>query len=131
MLDVRLAAIHFDPWINQQPLHSTPLRNTEQHMLVPHYVSPYHLLHTTGAFQYGLVMRKMEILIYSTRESNRYFSIPEDFMDSHEKVSVADQLDIIASTTWCGAVYQWRIFPQPRSRRVFSDLMERDPTDVH
>ena len=58
-------------------------------------------------------------------------SMPEDFTDSHVKVAVADPLDTIASTTWCGAVYQWQTFPQPRSRRVFSDLMDSNLTDIH
>ena len=56
--------------------------------------------------------------------------MPEDFMHSHIKVAVANPPDTIASTTWCGVVYQWRTFPQP-SRRVFSDPMENDPTDLH
>jgi len=29
-------------------------------------------------------------------------SMPKDFMDSHVKVAVADPLNTIASTTWCG-----------------------------
>jgi len=58
-------------------------------------------------------------------------SMPEDFMDSHVKVAVADPFDTIASTTWCGAVYQWCTLPQPWSRRVFSGPMESDPMDLH
>ena len=51
--------------------------------------------------------------------------MPEDFMSSHVKVAVADPLDTIARTTWCGVVYQWRRFPQPRSRRD-SGLLRSD-----
>ena len=77
---------------------------------------------------YGLVLTSVNLT--SVHVAQR--SMPEDFMHSHVKVAVADPLDTTASTIWCGAVYQWRTFPQPRSCWVFfSDPMESDSTDLH